>query len=79
LAKQKLTEWLPSKKNIMNLEEKAKKYIDPYSKSISDKEIQDAKSDFTNGYKECVSDLKEFIRVNPNSTTKQITEYLNSL
>jgi len=62
-----------------SLQEKANKYIDPYSKSISDKEIQDAKSDFTNGYKECISDLKDFLNSNPKATTNQITEYLKSL
>ena len=63
----------------MNLEEKANEYIKPYSKSISPKEIQDAKTDYKNGYKECLSDLKDFIKANPKITADQITEYLNSL
>lgn len=58
----------------MNIEEKAKKYA----------KTKFAQNDahylaFKNGYKQCISDITEFIRVNPKSTASQITEYLNSL
>lgn len=63
----------------MNLEEKANQYASPYLKTISPKEIQDAKIDFKNGYKECIKDVDDFIKANPKASATQITDYLNSL
>jgi len=63
----------------MTIEEKATEYIKPYEKSISDKEIQDAKSDFKNGYKACIDDVVEFIAVNRKADTLSILHYLKSL
>jgi len=63
----------------MNLEEKAKNYIKPFKHQIHLGEQQNCIDDFKNGYKECISDISEFIRVNPKRTNQQITDYLNSL
>jgi len=49
-----------------SLEEKAKKYS---QKNYSYSYQLDSSNDFKAGYKECISDLKEFIRVNPKATS----------
>lgn len=58
----------------MNLEEKAIQYV------MLDLETrQPRKKAFISGYKECIKDVEEFIRVNPKCTNQQITDYLKSL
>lgn len=59
----------------MNLEEKAKRE----ATGLPQNQKYIFIIGFESGYKECKSDLLEFIRVNPKSTTKQIENYLNEL
>jgi len=61
----------------MNLEEKAKEYIKPFKHQIHLGEQQNCIDDFKAGYKQSISDVLEFIRVNPKASTKQIENYLN--
>lgn len=59
----------------MNLEEKAKNY----SKQFVVEARQMCEFDYKNGFKDCKSDVIEFLTANQKATVKQVLEHLNGM
>lgn len=61
----------------MNLEEKANQYSIRVMNTGFEQRMP--RTDFSAGYRECKSDLTEFIRANPKATAEQILKHLEDI
>lgn len=77
MAKQKFSKWLSGKKNIMNLEEKAKNISNQTKLSDIDKTI--FHRGIKIGYKLSISDCEEIAIANPKMSANDLVNELKKL